>query len=101
MMNVLLICYAGMSTSLLVSKLEKTAKAHGKEMAFEAIGTVDFDEYAEENIIDYILMGPQARHMEQEILAKCTELGLSVPLKVIDSLHYGRMDTEAILSMLE
>ncbi len=98
-MNILLICYAGMSTSLLIKKLEKTAKEKDLNYTFDAIGTFDFDDYIEEHKVDYILVGPQARHMFKELELKV--INLNIPIKVIDSLHYGRMDADAILSMLD
>lgn len=98
-MKVLLICYAGMSTSLLVSKLQKTVESKGLDYEFEAIGTLDFDDYYEENQVDFILMGPQARHMYTEINEKIEDT--QIPMKVIDSKIYGRMDADAILEMLK
>lgn len=98
-MKVLLICYAGMSTSLLVSKLQKTVQAKNLNYEFEAIGTLDFDDYYEENQIDFILMGPQARHMFEEINEKID--GANIPIMVIDSKIYGRMDADAIIEMLK
>lgn len=98
-MKVLLVCYAGMSTSLLVSKLKKTVIEKGLNYDFDAIGTMDFDDYFESYPVDFVLMGPQARHMLAEISQKLE--GQSVPIKVIDSKVYGRMDADAILEMLK
>lgn len=100
-MKVLLICYAGMSTSLLVSKLQRTAKEKKLPYTFDAIGTYDFNDYVDENQVDYILIGPQARHMESEVAQACHNKRINVPIKVIDSVHYGRLDVEAILAMLQ
>ena len=98
-MKVLLICYAGMSTSLLVSKLQSKVKEKHLDYTFDAIGTMDFDDYYESNQVDYILMGPQARHMFEEISQKIEEN--QTPIKVIDSKVYGRMDADAIIEMLK
>lgn len=98
-MRVLLVCYAGMSTSLLVSKIEKKVKEDNLDYTFEAIGTGEFDDYMEENEIDYILLGPQARHMLKEISARIE--GMNIPIQVIDSMVYGRLDVDGIFKMLK
>ncbi len=98
-MKVLLVCYAGMSTSLLVSKIQKKVKEENLDYTFEAIGTGDFDDYIEDNEVDYILLGPQARHMLKEISERIE--GQDIPIKVIDSTVYGRLDVDGVFNMLK
>lgn len=98
-MNILLVCYAGMSTSLLVQKLEKKALELKKDYNFDAIGTSELDEYLLENKVGFILIAPQARHMESIIAEQARAKGIEY--KIIDSLVYGKLDVISILKDLD
>ena len=74
----MLVCGAGMSTSLLVTKMEKAAKALGDEVHI------------------FALLGPQVRYEKKNIEQKIQELGLSVPFDVIDMRDYGTMNGEKV-----
>lgn len=59
-MNILLVCAAGMSTSLLVNRMNDAAKAKGIELNIEAHPVGSIDSYGEQ--ADVILLGPQVRY---------------------------------------
>lgn len=60
---ILLACAAGMSTSLLVTKMQEVSK---KDKIF-AIPVSKVDQKVNEESIDVILIGPQIRYMEKRI----------------------------------
>jgi pts-lac: PTS system, lactose/cellobiose family IIB component len=65
MKKILLVCNAGMSTSMLVLKMEKAAQDKGIEMEVKALPVTDAEK--ELNDWDVIMLGPQVRHIGKEI----------------------------------
>lgn len=84
-MNILLVCAAGMSTSLLVSKMEKSAQEQGKDYTIWAVSGDSVQNHIDK--ADVLLLGPQVRYM----LPQLKKLGESkgVPVDVINTVHYG------------
>ena len=64
-MKILLICSAGMSTSLLVSKMEKSAEARGIECLIKAVSAADGKNVI--NDYDVVLLGPQVRYLKSDL----------------------------------
>jgi len=93
-MNILLVCSAGMSTSLLVSKMEKTAAEEGIEAKIWAVPANEADANFDE--ADIVLLGPQVRYMLSKF-----EKETEKPVRVIDMLHYGKMDGKAVLDSVK
>ncbi|RSL35028.1 PTS sugar transporter subunit IIB [Salibacterium salarium] len=94
MKNILLACSAGMSTSMLVAKMEEAAKAKGLDTKIWAVAQ-DKAESEMENA-DVLLIGPQMRFMKKKYSKTAEAVG--IPLDVIDSVAYGRVDGEAVLN---
>ncbi|WP_106496373.1 PTS sugar transporter subunit IIB [Lentibacillus sp. Marseille-P4043] len=93
MKNILLACSSGMSTSLLVSKMEEAAKEKGIEVTVWAVAQ---DKAAKEmKKADVLLIGPQMRFMKKKLSKNADEAG--IPLDVIDPVAYGRIDGQAVL----
>lgn len=93
MKRILLACSAGMSTSLLVTKMEAAAKEENLEVKIWAISEVNLgNEIAD---CDVVLLGPQVRFM----LNKAQELAkpYDVPVEVINMMHYGMCNGKAVL----
>ena len=67
-MNILLVCAAGMSTSLLVNKMNEAAKAKGMELEINAYPIGSLDKYA--SAADVILLGPQVRYELNNVKGK-------------------------------
>ncbi len=92
-MNILLICTAGMSTSMLVKKMEVAATARGIEANIWAVG----DALASENVgkADVVLLGPQVRYLLQKTkdLVKNEK-----PVACIDMRDYGAMNGDKVLT---
>ena len=89
-MKILLICSAGMSTSLLVTKMNKAAAERGVEIEILAHGIAASKRFLDQ--VDIVLLGPQVRFLKDE-MAKAT----SVPVQVINMMAYGRMDGARVL----
>ncbi|WP_041137791.1 PTS sugar transporter subunit IIB [Beduini massiliensis] len=94
MIRVLLCCAAGMSTSLLVTKMEKSAADRGIEAKIWAVSEKSVD--AEEGNYDVLLVGPQIRYKLKELEKKCEG---KCPVSMIDMRDYGRMDGEKVLDL--
>lgn len=92
-MKIVLVCYAGMSTSLLVNKMQKIAKERAVDADIEAIPTTEIHDVVGE--ADVILLGPQARYVLDEIKSIADPKG--IPVDVIDSVTYGMMNASAVL----
>lgn len=96
-MNIMLACCAGMSTSLVVSKMEEAVKAQGK--TGYRIWAVEKSEIEDElGNFDVLLLGPQIRHLLHKV--EKTVDGRA-PIAVIDSVAYGRCDGAAVLKQAE
>ncbi|MCP1126040.1 PTS sugar transporter subunit IIB [Bacillus sp. AFS018417] len=92
-MNILLCCAAGMSTSLLVTKMEKAAQAQGIEAKIWAVSGSEVRNHIDE--ADVLLLGPQVRYLLPKMKELCKEKG--IPVDVIQSVHYGLCNGEAVL----
>ncbi|MGL4741220.1 MAG: PTS sugar transporter subunit IIB [Sarcina sp.] len=91
MKKILLICSAGMSTSLLVTKMQKAATERGLDFDISATGSGTYKDTAQ--TADVILLGPQVRYMLREVSAAIP----SKPIEVIDMRAYGKIDGSAVL----
>lgn len=92
-MNILLVCSAGMSTSLLVTKMQKAAQEKGIDANIWAISTDSLDRNLPK--ADVILMGPQIRFQLNALREKASKYG--VPVDVIDSVDYGMCNGPKVL----
>jgi PTS system cellobiose-specific IIB component len=90
--NILLVCNAGMSTSLLIEKIEKAGVTHSIEAVVDARPVEDIKDYIEDK--DVILLGPQVRFKEKQIRQLVEE---KIPVSVIDMSAYGTMNVEKVL----
>lgn len=91
MKKIVLLCAAGMSTSILVKKMQEAAKAENFECSVEAFPTAEAKEKAAD--ADVILLGPQVRFQKSKIAKECP----NVPVDAIDMRMYGRMDGAGVL----
>ncbi|MCJ0087801.1 PTS sugar transporter subunit IIB [Clostridioides difficile] len=93
MIKIMLACSAGMSTSLLVTKMEDAARENGIEAKIWAISEVNLKNEIEN--CDVLLLGPQVRY----VLGKATEMAkpYNIPVEVINMMDYGRCNGKAVL----
>lgn len=93
MKKIMLVCSAGMSTSLLVTKMKKAADDKGLAMDIFACSESEAKDHY--NKVDIILLGPQVRFLLSKI-QKSVE-GLGIPVAVIESIDYGTMNGPVVL----
>lgn len=91
-MNILLVCSAGMSTSLLVTRMLDYAKEKNIEVQIEAHPVGEVESYGQN--ADVILLGPQVRFQ----LSNVKKLFPDKPVEVIDMRDYGMMDGKKVLT---
>ncbi|SCI88159.1 Lichenan-specific phosphotransferase enzyme IIB component [uncultured Clostridium sp.] len=92
MKNILLVCAAGMSTSLLVNKMKDAAKAKGVEININALPVSECSSGVD--TVDIVLLGPQVRFQKPQVDALVKG---RVPVEVIDMRLYGTMNGQAVL----
>jgi cellobiose PTS system EIIB component len=92
-MKILLCCSAGMSTSLLVSKMEVSAKSQSIECEIWAVGSTEVNDHI--NKADVLLLGPQVRFLLPKLKKEGEKIG--IPVDSINSIHYGLCNGEEVL----
>lgn len=90
-MKILLVCAAGMSTSLLVNKMNEYADSIGKEVEIFALPIAEASSVANE--VDIVLLGPQVRYQKSQVESFIPK---GVPIEVIDMRNYGTMNGKAV-----
>ncbi len=89
--HIYLFCSAGMSTSLLVSKMRAQAEKYEVPVIIEAFPETLAGEKGQN--ADVVLLGPQIAYMLHEI----QRLLPNKPVEVIDSLLYGKVGNDSNL----
>lgn len=93
--TIMLVCSAGMSTSLLVTKMQKAAEARGIDADIFAVSASEADNNIEQKDVNVMLLGPQVRFMKAQFEQKLAPKG--IPLDVINMSDYGMMNGEKVL----
>ncbi|ASA57284.1 PTS sugar transporter subunit IIB [Vibrio gazogenes] len=93
MINIILICAAGMSTSMLMQKMKDSAEKRNLDISVLAMPEGKLDSYKEN--IDILLLGPQIMYLEDKIRGIYEEKGVKVA--VIDMVDYGSMNGDKVL----
>ena len=91
MKNILLVCAAGASTSMLADKMQKEADARGIEASVRAVA--EQQAAIDGADADVVLVGPQMRFKVDAIKAMFP----GKPVTDIDMRSYGMMDAPAVL----
>lgn len=94
MKKILLCCSAGMSTSLLLTKMQAAAKEKGIECLINAYSEADVKNHEDE--MDVLLLGPQVRFLLSKMKAKYEPIGIHVD--VINTVDYGTMNGAKVLA---
>lgn len=93
MKDIMLVCCAGMSTSLLVTKMEKAAIEDGIEVRIFAVSEMEAPKHFDK--IGVLMLGPQVRYLKGKLKKELEPKG--VPVEVINSRDYGTMNGKAVL----
>jgi PTS system cellobiose-specific IIB component len=101
MKKIMLCCSAGMSTSMLVKKMEEEAKKRDLAVEIMAYGSSEFNSH----VADYqvVLLGPQIRYMKNDFQKIADQYGIKVePINMQDyGLQRGDNVLDFALSLIE
>lgn len=95
MKKVYLFCNAGMSTSLLASRMQTVANDYKLPIEVKAYSDSKMQSIVTDLKPDVILLGPQVKYKYEDTVQKYGHTG--VPIEVIDSQDYGNVDGERVL----
>lgn len=93
MITIRLFCAAGMSTSMLVTKMKDAAKVKGLEVDIEAFPEGQMDKHLDN--VDVALLGPQVGYTLSKAKKICEPKG--IPVEVIPMVDYGMMNGQKVL----
>ena len=93
MKKILLCCSAGMSTSLLVTKMKKEAENQGIDVEINAVALELFEENV--NKYDIFLLGPQVKFKKTDFQKVADQYGKKV--EVINMMDYETMNGAKVL----
>ena len=92
--KVLLICAGGMSTGILMKKMEKYAEDKGIELKIDAVGMSAYEDSYKN--YDVILLAPQVSYKKEE-LAQVTQM----PIAVIAAYDYAIGNVDNIMKQVD
>ena len=95
--TIMLACAAGMSTSLLVTKMQAAADEKGLDAEIFAVPEVD--DILSEKKVDVLLLGPQVRYLLDQFTEKLAQK--NIPIGVIPMVDYGMMNGSKVLALAE
>lgn len=93
MLRVMLVCSAGMSTSLLVNKMKAAAAKEGIDIEIFAVPEVEVTQGIDQ--ADVVLLAPQVRFLFNKLKRELEPKG--IPMAVIDGMNYGLMKGDAVV----
>jgi PTS system cellobiose-specific IIB component len=93
-MKIMLVCAGGMSTSILMKKMEKFGVEKGVDLDIKAFAVQDLEENYKS--YDVILLGPQISYKFNDIKKSVT-----TPVGVIQSYDYAVGNVENIMRLVQ
>ena len=96
MIQILIVCSWGMSTSLLVDSMLAAAAERQYEISVEALSAGEYAARVDE--CDVVLIAPQIRHLRKSIEKLATTEGK--PVALIEPFHYATMNGQAVLDQV-
>lgn len=91
--TIMLVCAAGMSTSLLVKKMQDAASNTNINVKIFATAASNAESEFDSKHPDLLLLGPQVRYMENDMKKNFP----SIPVKIINMADYGMMNGQKVL----
>jgi cellobiose PTS system EIIB component len=95
MKKIYLFCSAGMSTSILASKMQAAASENSLPIEVKAYPHNELDEIIKTLHPDCILLGPQVKYLYEKTVNDFGKTG--IPIAVIDATDYGMMNAKKVL----
>lgn len=92
--KILLVCSGGMSTSVLMKKMQDYASENGVDLTCDACGTANYQDEAKD--YDVILLGPQVGYRKAQIAGT-----VSIPVAAIAPQDYAFGNVENILKEVD
>lgn len=92
MKKIVLLCALGVSTGMLVKKMQEAAEAEGFDASIEAHSVDDFADATQG--ADMVLLGPQVSFMVGDLQKK----NPSMHIEPIDMLAYGTMNGKKVIA---
>lgn len=89
MTTIMLVCNAGMSTSLLVTKMQQAAADKEMEATIFAVPVSEVEQEVSSKTIDVLMVGPQVRFMLEDYRKK---YGSEIKVTDINMMDYGTMN---------
>lgn len=97
--NVLLVCAAGMSSSLLESKTKEAAVKAGHSLTIHAVSVAEIALYDfAAKPVDIVLIAPQVRYKKRSVTEMATPHGVVV--QDIDPTTFGMVDGEKLFAQI-
>lgn len=93
-MKILLVCAGGMSTSMLMKKMQKYWDEKGVELKIEAVGLAEYPDVYKN--YDIIMLGPQVSYRLNQI-----KENTGLPCEAIQSMDYALGNCENIMKLAE
>ncbi|OIN38098.1 PTS sugar transporter subunit IIB [Streptococcus pneumoniae] len=97
--TIMLACAAGMSTSLLVTKMQKAAEDKGLDAEILAVPAPEAEEIVATKEVNVLLLGPQVRYLLGDFQEKLKDRQILVA--VIPMTDYGMMNGSKVLDLAE
>lgn len=94
MRKIVLLCAAGMSTSMLVKKMQEAAAAEGYECTISAHAVNEADTKGAD--ADIVLLGPQVRFQVEKVKTQ-----VKCHVEAIDMTAYGMMNGAAVIKRVK
>jgi cellobiose PTS system EIIB component len=96
MIQILIVCSWGMSTSLLVDSMLAAAAERKYEVRIEALSAGEYADKVDE--CDIVLIAPQIRHLRKSI--EKLAMTADKPVVLIEPFHYATMNGQAVLDQV-
>ncbi|MDD7794220.1 PTS sugar transporter subunit IIB [Clostridium sp. 'White wine YQ'] len=93
MVNILLVCAGGMSSSILAFRMKEAAKERQLDISVNAFSEFQIEKHLEN--IDVVLVGPQIRFKIKQIENVC--INKEIPVAIMDMFDYGRMRADKLI----
>lgn len=93
-MKILLVCAAGLSTSILMRKIEDYAEKNDIDLTIKAVGMGEYQNVCAD--YDVLLLGPQVSYQKASIAA-----GSGKPIEVIAPQDYGMGNAANVIKLAQ
>jgi len=91
-MKILLVCAGGMSTGILMKKMEAYWRNQNVELEIKAVGLSEYTDVCTN--YDIVLIGPQVAYRKKEV-----ESATGLPCEAIPSFEYATADCQKIMKL--